>query len=79
MITNFKLWFPKALVRAVKTFAQTFLSVIGTGAMFMGDVNWGMVISAAALSAILSLATSVAGLPEVKDEVSEDHSVVKEE
>ena len=70
MIKNFKEWFPKALVRAIKTFAQTFLATIGTGATFLGEVNWGMVLSSAALAAILSLATSVGGLPEVKNEES---------
>lgn len=68
MIKNFKEWLPKALIRAAKTFAQTFVATIGTGATFLGQVNWGMVLSSAALAAILSIATSVGGLPEVKDE-----------
>lgn len=68
MIKNFKEWFPKALVRALRTFAQTFLSTIGTGAVVLGDVNWAMVLSSAALAAVLSLVTSLAGLPEVKKE-----------
>lgn len=67
MIKNFKEWFPAALVRAVKTFAQTFLATIGGGATFLGQVNWGLVLSSAALAAILSIATSIAGLPEVKN------------
>ena len=67
MIKNFKEWFPAALIRAAKTFAQTFLATIGGGATFLGEVNWGMVLSSAALAAILSIATSVAGLPEVKN------------
>ncbi|MBO5906204.1 MAG: hypothetical protein J6Q84_07290 [Kiritimatiellae bacterium] len=68
MIKNFKSWIKSALVRAAKTFAQTFLSMVPMGAAFLGEVNWGLTLSAAALAAVLSLATSVAGLPEVKDE-----------
>ena len=62
-----KKWIKAALVRAVKTVAQSAVAMIGTAAV-MGDVSWGMVASAAALSGILSLLTSVAGLPEVKEE-----------
>ena len=68
MIKNFKSWIKSAGIRALKTFAQTFLATIGTGAAVLGDVNWIMVLSSAALAAILSLATSVAGLPEVKSQ-----------
>lgn len=62
-----KKWIKAALVRAVKTVAQSAVAMIGTAAV-MGDVSWGMVASAAALSGILSLLTSIAGLPEVKEE-----------
>lgn len=68
MIKNWKLWIKSAAIRAIKTFAQTFLATIGTGAAVLGQVNWGMVFSSAALAAILSVATSFAGLPEVKAE-----------
>ena len=60
-------WIKAAGVRAVKTVAQSAIGVIGAAAV-MGDVNWPMVLSAAVLSGIVSLLTSVAGLPEVKDE-----------
>lgn len=66
MIKNFKEWIKSAGIRALKTFAQTFMATIGTGAVVLGDVNWAMVLSSAALAAILSLGTSLAGLPEVK-------------
>ena len=59
-----KKWTRAALVRAVKTVAQTAVATIGT-AVAMGDVNWPLVLSASALAGVLSLCTSVAGLPEV--------------
>ena len=60
---NWKEWVKAAGIRAVKTVAQTALATVGTAAA-MGEVNWAMVGSAAVLSGILSLLTSVAGLPE---------------
>lgn len=62
-------WAKAAGVRAVKTVAQTFVATIGTAAVLQ-DVNWVMVLSASALAGVISLATSVAGLPEVS--VSEE-------
>ena len=62
-----KNWIKAAGVRAVKTVAQTAVATIGTSAV-MGEVNWAMVGSAAALAGILSVLTSVAGLPEVNAE-----------
>ena len=72
-------WLKSAIIRALKTFAQTFLATIGTGAAVLGDVNWAMVASSAALAAILSLATSLAGLPEVKMEETKKVETEKEE
>lgn len=66
-----KEWFKAAGVRAIKTIAQTAIATIGTAAV-LGDVNWVMVASAAALAGVLSLLTSVAtGLPEVNNEKGE--------
>ena len=62
---NWKVWVKAAGVRAIKTVAQTAVAAIGSTKVGMGAVNWGMVASIAALSGILSLLTSVAGLPEV--------------
>ena len=64
---NFKAWFRAAGVRALKTVAQTAIATIGTS-VAMGDVNWILVGSASLLAGILSILTSVAGLPEVKAE-----------
>lgn len=62
-----KTWLKAAGIRAVKTFAQTAAALIGTSAV-ISEVDWIMVLSAATLSAVLSLLTSVAGLPEVPKE-----------
>ena len=64
---NFKVWVRAAGVRAIKTVAQTAVATIGTS-VAMGDVNWILVGSASLLAGILSILTSVAGLPEVKAE-----------
>lgn len=61
-----KTWLKAASVRAIKTVAQTAVATIGTS-VAMGDVNWTMVASASVLAGILSMLTSVAGLPEVTE------------
>lgn len=61
-----KQWMHFALVRSIKTISQTAVATIGTAAA-MGSVDWLMVASASALAGILSLLTSVAGLPELKE------------
>ena len=63
-----KQWWRAAGIRAVKTVAQTAVAIIGTNAIGVTDVNWVGVASGAALAGIVSLLTSVAGLPEVDAE-----------
>ena len=61
-----KEWLKASLIRAIRTVAQTALAMIGTS-LVMQDVNWIAVASASALAGILSILTSLAGLPEVKE------------
>lgn len=61
-----KKWFKAAAIRAIKTVAQTAAATIGTSAI-LSEVNWTAVVSASLLAGILSLLTSIAGLPEVKE------------
>ena len=65
---NWKRWLKAALIRAVKTMAQTAVALIGTNAIGVTEVDWFAVASAAVLAGIVSLLTSVAGLPEVEEE-----------
>lgn len=63
---NWKRWIKAAGIRAIKTIAQTAVATIGTSAV-LGDVNWIAVASASALAGVLSLLTSIAGLPELEN------------
>jgi len=65
-MTNFKDWIAAAGVRAIKTVCQTAVATIGTTAV-MSEVDWRMVVSASLLAGVLSLLTSVAGLPELEN------------
>lgn len=64
MSNKVKIWMKAAAIRAVKTVAQTAVATVGTVAA-LGEVNWLMVASASALAGVLSILTSIAGLPEV--------------
>jgi len=66
-----KNWWKAAGIRAIKTIAQTAIATIGTSAV-MSEVNWLMVLSASVLSGILSILTSIAGLPEVEEQQKND-------
>lgn len=70
---KFKKWIKAAAIRAVKTVAQTAVGVIGASAV-LSDVDWRVTVSAAALAGVVSILTSIAGLPELKkeEEVTED-------
>lgn len=75
-----KSWLRAALIRALKTIAQTAIATIGTSAA-LGEVNWPLVGSAALLAGILSLLTSLAGLPEVKgmdEALGEDEQAIED-
>ena len=69
MSEKWKVWIRSALVRAVKTLCQTAVGCIGA-AVALGDVNWPVVASASVLAAVVSVLTSLAGLPEVEAQVS---------
>ena len=66
MKNKIKLWLYAAGIRAIRTVAQTAVAVLGTSAL-LNEVDWIALISAAALSGILSMLTSIAGLPELKN------------
>ena len=64
---DLKAWAIAALIRAVRTFAQTAAALIGTGAVGFTDLDWVRIASVAGVAAVLSILTSVAGIPEVAD------------
>lgn len=67
---DWKDWAKKAGIRAIKTVAQTFVSTIGTTAV-LSEVNWVLVLSSSALAGLISLATSLAGIPEETNKEAE--------
>lgn len=75
-------WAKAALIRAIKTFAQTAAALLGAGAVNVVDVDWLTILGISATAAVVSLLTSLAGLPEVGDEVPplfEDSEVVTDD
>lgn len=65
-----KKWAIAALIRAIKTFAQTAVALIGTGAVGFTELDWLQIVSVAGVSAVVSILTSVAGIPEVDNGAS---------
>ena len=70
MTRDWKTWAKAAGIRAIKTVAQSAIAMIGTAAV-MAEVDWKMVVSAAVLAGIISMLTSIAGLPELTTETTE--------
>ena len=68
MKRDWKKWLLAALVRAVRTFAESMLAYIGTGAVVLGDVNWIAALSAGAFGFVVAILLALVGLPEVKEE-----------
>ena len=71
MKTKFLKWIKAAGVRAIKTIAQTFVATIGTTTV-LSSIDWKVVLSTSVLAGILSLATSIKGLPELKEETQNE-------
>ena len=65
---DWKEWGKAALIRAIRTFAESALAYIGTGALVLGDVNWWAVLSAGAFGFVTAVLLALAGLPEVNTE-----------
>ena len=65
MKQDFSKWAKAALIRAVRTFAESMLAYIGTGALILSDVNWLAALSAGAFGAVISILLALSGLPEV--------------
>ena len=64
---NWKLWTQAALIRGVRTFAEAMLAYIGTGALFLGDVNWLAALSAGVFGFVTALLLALTGLPEAEE------------
>lgn len=62
----YRTWLKAALIRAVRTFAESALAYVGTGALLLGDVNWLAVLSAGAFGTVTAMLLALAGLPEVE-------------
>ena len=71
-MTNWKEWAKAALIRAVRTFAESMLAYIGTGAVVLGDVNWIAALSAGGFGAVCAILLALAGLPEVERKTEND-------
>jgi hypothetical protein len=71
-MTNWKEWAKAALIRAVRTFAESMLAYIGTGAVVLGDVNWIAALSAGGFGAVCAILLALAGLPEVERKAEND-------
>lgn len=67
-MSNLKEWAKAALIRAIRTFAESALAYIGTGALVLGDVNWMAVLSAGAFGFVTAILLALTGLPEVQKE-----------
>lgn len=68
---KYKAWARAALIRAARTFAESMLAYIGTGAVVLGDVNWIAALSAGAFGFVVAILLALAGLPEVPDDNTE--------
>lgn len=72
-MNNWKEWAKAALIRAVRTFAESMLAYIGTGAVVLGDVNWIAALSAGGFGAVCAILLALAGLPEVERKAENDY------
>ncbi|MBO7451388.1 MAG: hypothetical protein J6U54_13570 [Clostridiales bacterium] len=66
-------WLKAAVIRAIRTFAESMLAYIGTGAIVLGDVNWLAALSAGGMGFVIAILIALAGLPEVKEEDNNDN------
>ena len=72
-------WWKATLIRMIRTFAESMLAYVGTGAVVLGDVRWLAALSAGAMGAVIALLLAFAGLPEVKRTEIEYHGPITEE